>query len=73
MWNDIYLNWNLKRFFKIKWCPWERLKLGNAEVKVLEKYPKPSLNNDMAGQYQTQASHLFELQRQGGLDRKEKK
>lgn len=37
------------------------------------KYPTPSLNNDMAGQYQTQASRLFELQRQGDLDRKEKK
>ena len=48
--------------------------LGASQTtKCRGKHFTPSLNNDMAGQYQTQASRLFELQRQGGLDRKEQK
>ena len=38
-----------------------------------EKYSTPSLNNDIAGQYQTQASRLYELQRLGDLDRKKQR
>ena len=41
--------------------------------KGVRKSSTQSLNNDMAGQYQTQASRLFELRRQEGLDRKEQR
>ena len=37
------------------------------------KYSTPSLNTGIAGQYQSQASRLFELQRLGDLDRKEQR
>ena len=47
------------------------MSLGASQTtKCRGKHSTPSLNNDMAGQYQTQASRLFGLQRQGGLDQK---